>query len=261
MVLDAPEIAGEAKPGQFVHVRCGDEYRPLLRRPFSIHKVEVQGIEILYKVVGEGTRILSERKKGEKLDILGPLGNGYRLPVTSHRSPVILVGGGVGVASLLFLAEKMILPITDHRLPITVLIGAKTRDQVLCEDDFRRLGCEVKISTEGGSYGHKGLVTELLKTFLQTPNSKLRTIIYACGPKPMLKEVADIANKNNILCQVSLEEHMACGLGACLGCAVKTVTSLSRAESRDNQLRVTSFIYRRVCKDGPVFNAREIFWG
>lgn len=278
MVLDAPEVAGEAKPGQFVHVRCGDEYRPLLRRPFSIHKIQnskVKGkkaisdkryaicdlIEILYKVVGEGTRVLSEKKKGEELDLIGPLGTGYRVQGLGDRvQNVILVGGGVGVASLLFLAEELKKRSTVNRERLTVLIGAKTRDQVLCEDDFKDLGCEVKISTEDGSYGYKGLVTDILKSKISAQggsasggkNQKSK-VIYGCGPRLMLKEVAEIADKNNTPCQVSLEEHMACGLGACLGCAIKIANS--------QQPTVDSFIYKKVCKDGPVFNAREIFWG
>jgi len=286
MVLEAPEIAGEAKPGQFVHVRCDDGCRPLLRRPFSIHRIqnsEVRGqkskvkgkvtirdtVEILYKVVGEGTRILIEKKEGEELNLIGPLGNGFRLPVTSNQLPVVLVAGGVGIASLLFLAEEI-------KLPVTVLIGAKTKDQVLCEDDFKKLGCEVKISTEDGSYGYKGLVTELLKTFL----SAFRTLpegarshrdgvhsafIYACGPRPMLKGVAEIAGKDNIPCQVSLEEHMACGLGACLGCAIKVKMPDSGCwmpvkTSASVQGLGSSIQYKRVCKDGPVFDASEVIW-
>jgi dihydroorotate dehydrogenase electron transfer subunit len=221
-------------------------------------------VEILYKVTGEGTRILSEKKEGEELNLIGPLGNGYQIPDTRYQIPVILVAGGVGIASLLFLAEKIKSQVTSSQLPVTVFIGAKTKDQVLCEGDFKNLGCEVKISTEDGSYGHRGLVTEFLKTFLSAfrilPEGALShrdgphsAFIYACGPKPMLKEVAGIAGKDNIPCQVSLEEHMACGLGACLGCAIKTVTSY--------QLPVTNFTYKRVCKDGPVFDASEVIWG
>lgn len=222
-----------AKPGQFLEIKISDGYEPLLRRPFSIHRRRGKDIEIIYRIAGRGTEILSQRKVGEYLNVIGPLGNGFSI---LDSQPSILVAGGMGVAPLVFLAEKL------AKSKTLVLLGAKTKRQILCEKEFRDLGCEVKVATDDGSRGFKGKVTDLLKHLLPTLSSQLSTI-YACGPKLMLKEIALISKQYNIPAQVSLEEHMACGIGACLGCVVKT---------KDG--------FKRVCKEGPVFNADEIVW-
>ncbi len=236
MTLAAWAIAREAKPGQFINVKVSDTQEPLLRRPLGIHGI-TGGLEILYEVVGEGTAILSQRKPGESLDIVGPLGNGFDYrPEAKSQKPQILVAGGMGVAPLLFLAEKL-----KHR-KLLVLIGAKTKSQILCAGEFKKLGCAVKIATDDGSRSFKGKVTDLLKRELSAIRYPL-SAIYACGPRPMLKEISHLSKKYNIPARISLEEHMACGIGACLGCAVKTKEG-----------------FKRVCKDGPVFNAEEIIW-
>jgi dihydroorotate dehydrogenase electron transfer subunit len=268
ILLYCPRIAKIAKPGQFVEFKVSDNYEPLLRRPFSIHRVKGNNIEISYEVLGKGTDILSQRKPGGYLNVIGPLGNGfnYRLPlpagqagVTDYRLP-ILVAGGMGVAPLVFLAEKLAeLRTPNYELRTMILIGAKTKNQILCEKEFKKLGCTVKISTDDGSRGFKGKVTELLRDILassiklQAPSKKTTkpaacslqpaAVIYACGPKPMLEEISRISCKHNIRAQISLEEHMACGTGICFGCAVKT-----------------KYGYKRICKEGPVFNADEIIW-
>jgi dihydroorotate dehydrogenase electron transfer subunit len=245
MVLSAPEIAHQASPGQFIHVKVSDSYTPLLRRPFSVHRVQGQKIKLLYKVVGKGTEILSRKKKGGYLDILGPLGSGYRLPsVTSHISDVILVAGGIGVASLMFLAESLL--VANPELSILVLIGAKNREELLCERDFRRLGCRIKVATENGTRGYKGLASELLEKCLPLSKDTFKPSVFACGPTEMLKRIGEISRRHQFPCQVSLEEHLGCGIGACLGCVIKAKSS--------------TYTYKRVCKDGPVFDAGELIW-
>jgi len=238
IVLSCLPIVKDAKAGQFLAIKITDAYEPLLRRPFSIHRLSGAGIEILYQIVGKGTEILSQKKAGQYLDIIGPLGNGFTYRLPSHRATQlsVLVAGGMGVAPLLFLAETIF-----TRKPL-VLIGAKTRSDVLCEKEFRKLGCNVKIATDDGSKGFKGYVSKLLKKELSTIDYRLSTI-YSCGPRPMLREIAVISKEYNIPAQVSLEEHMACGMGACLGCVVNTQDG-----------------FKRVCKEGPVFNADEIVW-
>jgi dihydroorotate dehydrogenase electron transfer subunit len=153
----------------------------------------------------------------------------------------ILVGGGIGVAPLVALAEGL----GGGR----VIIGARTKTHIMCEEEFKALGCVVRTVTEDGSKGRKGLATDLLKDVLRT---ELKTTIYACGPTPMLKAVALIARANGISCQVSLEEHMACGVGVCLGCPVKVKTQYAKDGAQ--------YDYKMVCKDGPVFNAEEVVW-
>lgn len=241
------------EPGQFVEVKVADSRDPLLRRPFSVHRMRGFNMEILYEVLGKGTQALSQKKPGEYLDVIGPLGNGFTYPKADSRKPIaILVAGGMGVAPLIFLAEKLReIPNPKTQTPNLILLGARKKSQILCEDEFKKLGCEVKIATDDGSRGFKGTATDLLKKELLTHNSKLLTI-YGCGPHPMLKELSGIAKQHSIPAQVSLEAHMACGIGACMGCVVKQRTN--------NQKLGTHFEYKRVCKDGPVFNADEIIW-
>jgi len=229
MTLDAPYIARYATPGQFVQVRCSDGFDPLLRRPFSIHRLASnQGVEILYEVIGRGTEILSMKKKGEHLDVLGPLGKGFTLP---RSSTATIITGGMGVAPFVFLAEVL----KKKNIKTTVLIGANTKSLILCEKDFKKLGFEIYIATDDGSRGCKGLVSKLFKP-------QTGTIVYVCGPNPMLKCIAGMCKRKRIDCEVSLEEKMACGIGACLGCSVKV-------KSGRNKL---------ACKDGPVFKATDL---
>lgn len=249
-ILEAPLITKKAKPGQFLNIKLSGGLKPFLRRPFSIHNISGSKLGILYEVLGKGTKALAGKKKGEYLDIIGPLGNGFDYRKTGKPSGQIniLVAGGIGVAPLLFLSKKI--KVKDK----IVLIGAKTKNQILCEKEFKDSGCDVKIATDDGSAGFKGRVTDLLKNILQNQGQSpwLRRhrqggdsplTIYACGPKPMLKAVSDIAEKENLSAQISMEEHMSCGIGACLGCVVKTKKGLER-----------------VCKEGPVFNAKYLIW-
>lgn len=220
--FEAPEIARLAHPGQFLHIRINEGIDPLLRRPFSIHRVEDGRVDILFKVIGKGTELLSKKRVGEELDVLGPLGNGFRI---REGRNVFLVAGGIGIAPLFFLAQELI---KSRSLP-TIFIGAKTYEEILCEDELRGMGVEVGVATEDGSCGHHGLVNDLLLGLHPTS-------IYACGPLKMLVEVTRFAKKEGVFFQVSLETRMGCGVGACLGCAMKVGSS-----------------YRYVCRDGPVF--------
>ena len=239
--LEAPSVCRQARPGQFVMVKCSKGMTPFLRRPLSFHRIGKNAFELLYQIIGKGTEALSLRKKGEAVDIIGPLGNGFsahRTPHTAHRA--MLIAGGIGVAPLVALAEKLAHSV--ERIRYSVFIGAQTKSYILCEKEFKKLGAEVHIATEDGSRGHKGLITELLRKELSAKRYPLNAI-YACGPRRMLKEIARIAGSIGTHCEISLEERMACGTGACLGCAVKTVVG-----------------YKMACKDGPIFNAGDIIW-
>jgi dihydroorotate dehydrogenase electron transfer subunit len=231
------------KPGQFVMLRVFDGVDPLLRRPFSVHKLvesdgRVTGIEILYKVVGKGTRLLAGIRAGDSLDVLGPLGSAFLLPENAHR--VFIVAGGIGIAPMVFLAthllEREVLP--DN---VTVFVGGRTKDDLLCLDDFDRLGIVSRTSTDDGSAGDHCLVTLPVELAL---DDRQPDVIYACGPLEMLKCVSGIAESRGIACQVSIETRMACGMGACLGCAVP--------------IRNAPATYVHACLDGPVFDLQEI---
>ena len=244
--LSSPDIAQSCCPGQFINIKVNAGMDPLLRRPLSIHRAGAGKISILYEVLGPATKILSLKKPGEHLDIIGPLGNGFTIPHTrSLAHPLtILVAGGMGVAPLVFLAQKLAeRKMKSEKRKTIVLIGARAKNQILCADEFKKLGCEVKIATDDGSRGFKGKVTELLAENLRLATRETRHAIYTCGPSPMLKSIAWICAEANISAQLSLEAHMACGIGACLGCVVKTKSGM-----------------QRVCKEGPVFAAQELIW-
>ncbi len=233
--LSSKKITKDAGPGQFVQIKVSDGTVPLLRRPFSFHKISKGSFEVLYHVVGDGSRILSKRKKGEKLDIIGPLGNGFDI---QKGKIAVLIGGGCGVAPLYALEEEM----KRQKIESHFFMGATTRSLLLCQSDFTKIGTKLYVSTDDGSSGSKSNVSALFSSRLDLLD-KEKVIIYSCGPKPMLKAVASIAKEKNIACYLSLEEHMACGIGACLGCTVKTKNG-----------------NKRVCKDGPVFDAEELIW-
>ncbi len=245
-----------ASPGQFVMIKVNNSYDPFLRRPMSIYKIDKKrgGFEILYQVVGKGTNIMSELKKGDEIDVLGPLGRGFWIPEKIERA--IIVAGGIGVAPMVALTEEIRCKMQDARGKITVFIGGKTKYDILCKEDFKKIGAKVHIATEDGSMGKKGTSVDLFKKFVTDSQSSIfnrqSSIIFACGPQGMLKAVVDIARDKNLACQVSLDKRMACGTGACLGCVVKTKSFQPSAFSPQS--------YKCVCTDGPVFNAEEINW-
>ncbi len=233
----------DATPGQFVMLRISDQLSPLLRRPFSIHRVIPaekggNGIEVLYKVVGEGTRQISLLEPGDTVDLLGPLGKGFQIS-DSDRS-IMMVAGGIGVAPLVFLASTLI---KEGIRPSAcrIFIGGRSKADLLCRDDFSNLNMPVYLTTEDGTEGEKGLITLAMEEQIK---KRPPDVIYACGPPGMLKAVIDRAKTDAIACQVSIETMMACGMGACLGCAV---------ENRDPNEK-----YWHACLDGPVFNAEAI---
>lgn len=245
MEIEASHLGRNFSPGQFVMVKLQEKvYNPLLRIPLGVHVIREKRIKLLYKVVGSGTRLLSEKLKNEKVDILGPLGKGFDLNLISGNKKfhAIIVAGGRGIAPLYAVAETIL----KKKSKVDVFIGANTKKHVLCHRELKKLGAKVHVATEDGTIGHKGLVTDLvLRHFKQLSTNDYRlSTIYACGPKPMLAAVVKETKKYNIPVQVSLDEYMACGIGACLGCAV----------------RVEPCGYKLVCEDGPVFDAREIRW-
>lgn len=241
MSVKSAYLAKNTSPGQFFEVKCPDGSGAFLRRPLGAHKINKYGVEMLYEVAGKGTLALSGMKAGQELDIIGPLGNGFKIGKSNDKySEAILIAGGIGVAPLVALAENL-----AKCRKMTVIIGACKKSHVLCESDMKKTGAKVLIATEDGSKGMKGLVTDVLKKLLRPTSSIQRPTIYACGPTGMLKAVAALADKHDIPCQVSMEEHMACGVGVCLGCPVRMQKTGE---------------YKMVCKDGPVFDARGIAW-
>lgn len=230
IVMEAGELADKAVPGQFVHIKCG--HSRLLRRPISIADAGDGKLRIIFDTVGSGTEWLSGRKPGDLLDVMGPLGRGFDL----SGKNIIVVGGGIGVPPMLCAAKR-------HGGAAAVT-GFRSRDRVILEEEFREACKEVYITTDDGSYAQKGFVSQPLEELLKKGGYDG---VLACGPRVMLKSVAEVCEKYGVRCQVSMEERMGCGVGACLVCACKT--------KKDGEEHMS-----RVCRDGPVFEASEVVW-
>ncbi len=244
--------ASRVRPGQFVMLRIGTALDPFLRRPFGIYKVlgrkgsrmlSGEGIEIIYKVVGVGTTVLSAKAPGEYVGVFGPLGNGF--PLLRGSEKTIMVAGGVGIAPFYLLAEASLAGGGRGAGANLLLYGGPSAADTAITTDCKKLGCKVKVATEDGSAGTKGLVTDLLADRLDVDS-----IVYACGPPAMLKAVSAMAAGVGAKCLVSLERAMACGIGVCLGCALKT--GVHKDSSHES--------YDMVCTDGPVFDSSIIDW-
>lgn len=227
--LDAGELAESAAVGQFVNVKCGEGL--LLRRPISICRVEGTKLNIVFEVRGEGTAWLAARQEGDLLDVMGPLGHGFSYP----QGKVLVVGGGIGVPPMLHTARKA-------PSGAIACLGFRNASKAMLISEFEQCCEQVYVASDDGSLGIHSYVAGIVDTALT--NQPEISAVLACGPKIMLKTVYDAAKKHNVPCQVSMEERMGCGIGACLVCACKSADGA----------------YRHVCKDGPVFAAEEVCW-
>lgn len=212
------------KAGQFVNIKLDGFY---LRRPISVCDIDRDALTIIYKVVGQGTDLMAKMNVRDTLDVLTGLGNGYDLSMSGDKP--LLLGGGVGVPPLYYLAKKLV----EEGKEVTAVLGFNTADEVFCEQDFKDLGVKTIITTVDGSYGTKGFVTDAIKDMDYT-------YFYTCGPEPMLKAVYKATSTSG---QFSFEKRMGCGFGACMGCSCKTITG-----------------NKRICKEGPVLVKEDIIW-
>jgi dihydroorotate dehydrogenase electron transfer subunit len=247
--IDCPPIAERIKPGQFVMLKVSDDYSPLLRRPFSVYKSYPSRhpekgkrgyLFILYKEVGKGTRKMTALRKGQRVGLIGPLGNGFTLPSLPSSENAILIGGGMGIVSLYPLIEGF----RERRC--SVFIGGKTERDILCVKEFEKFNSNIFIATEDGSLGYEGTVIDLFLSQRKRFGENEKYYLYACGPAAMLKALAGAVRTKHFISQASLEARMGCGFGACWGCVVKTTHPKAP--------------YQRVCKEGPVFQLEDIVW-
>lgn len=232
--ISCPEIAQVAVPGQFVHIRIGSF---TLRRPISICGIDpIKGtLRIVFEIRGEGTSAIADLNKGDVIDMLAPLGHGFT--VNPDFKKVILIGGGIGTPPMLPLAKA-------YGEKAVAISGFRNASAVILQEDFAAAGAETILCTDDGSAGIHGFVTQPLEEFVRNGGVDA---VFACGPTPMLKRITEICKENSVYCEISLEERMACGIGACLGCACKT-------KRNDEEY------FAHVCKDGPVFKAEEVLW-
>ncbi|WP_124098033.1 dihydroorotate dehydrogenase electron transfer subunit [Ruminococcus sp. Marseille-P6503] len=232
ITVKCPEIAAEAEAGQFAQIAAEGFF---LRRPISICDIDRTNgtIRFVFEVRGKGTEKISELNKGDMIDIIAPLGKGFKALGSDKKA--VCIGGGIGTPPMLGIAKK-------YGKRAAVISGFRTSSIAILQEDFKAAGAETILCTDDGSAGVHGFVTDALKSYLKSAKPD---IIYACGPMPMLKGIVDIAEKYGIETQVSLEQRMACGVGACLGCVCRTV--------KDGKE-----IYSHVCKDGPVFDSKEV---
>lgn len=237
LVVRAPAIAPLVQPGQFAHVRIPPLKTALLRRPFSIFQVAGDTFSILYKTVGAGTGELSRMRPGEELSVIAPLGRGFTVPAPGAETP-LLVAGGYGMAAMYLLAQR-----SPQRG--IVFVGGRRQEDILCEAEFAALGWEVRATTQDGSYGETGLVTAPLLAELRRGVAGRK--IFSCGPTPMLRAVGKMAEEFQVPAELSLDEHMCCGVGVCLACVVPVKAG-------------EGWEYKRSCTEGPVFDSRVIAW-
>ena len=235
--VESSEITQNAKPGQFLEIRVSDNIDPFLRRPISIYNIDKENniIEFVFQIRGKGTKILSEKKEGDFIDVLGPLGNGTF--EVEDQENVMIIGGGIGIFPLYELTKQL-----KNKSNTRVYLGFRNENYVVLEKEFQEIANSVIVTTDDGSYGNKGFAIEYMKKDILKNKPD---IIYACGPLAMLKIIQELSIAENIPCQISLEERMGCGIGACLGCAVKII------DGHDTK-------YGHVCKDGPVFWANQV---
>jgi dihydroorotate dehydrogenase electron transfer subunit len=250
LTIVAPEIGENVLPGQFVNVRCGEGRANILRRPFSVFRVHKRGgwastIEIVFDVTGPGTQFLSQQRGHNMLDLTGPLGRGFVMP--KRRAHCLVVGGGIGAAPLFFLADE--LRNEGHR--VDVILGARNSGLLLNQIDARRLASVCRVTTDDGSTGEQGRVTDIL---VETMEKCETEVVYACGPHPMLHAVSDICTEQKVPVQVAVEELMACGFGVCMTC-VMPLRHPKKAKGDEDEV-----VYARSCTEGPVFNGSQVVW-
>jgi len=239
-VIDAPAIGRDARPGQFVMVKVSEGSAPLLRRPLGIHDADAAGFELFFRVAGQGTEILSQKREGERLDIIGPLGRGFTVASAAKGRTAALVGGGRGIAPLFFLARALA---AAGARPV-IFYGGRGLADIPLRDRLEKAGFEVRCSTDDGSFGFAGFITALVEKELARVEP---AVVYACGPDPMMKALAAITARHGLPAEFSLESVMGCGIGACWGCVHRI-----RNEGGDGWVKI--------CEEGPVFPGERIRW-
>lgn len=234
LCIDAKPISKKILPGQFIHIRVNDGFEPFFRRPFSVYRAK-KYVEIFYEVIGPGTGFLADKQKGDTIDVLGPVGTPFNMPPNGIKQ-VVMIAGGIGIAPFLILSDVL----KNKGYELILLYGGRSKGHVYKMSEFKENSCKVYIATDDGSVGDKGRVSRL---FSKINTNQTKTFLYTCGPKPMMASVQSFARKSKLRGEAACEEIMACALGACLGCSIKTTKG-----------------YKTVCYDGPVFDLDEVIF-
>lgn len=267
MTLEGPhELVSEIKPGQFINIKINRGNDPLFRRPFSIFRCFKKNgghsyLQIVYEVVGKGTEIMSYLGRGDALDVIGPLGNGFVWD--RNKKTHVVIGGGIGSAGIFMLCEELSLAINEYGIELYIILDVKSRNRLILEDEFNALNGEVIIATHDGSYGYHGYVTNMISNYIDSGKIPSDCTIYACGPEQMYRALVPICQQYNILTRISIERHMMCGMGACMSCVCKVDKNniLKRRNLKDSHIVIDQekeFGYALVCKDGPIFYIDEV---
>lgn len=259
--FQAPHITAHCRPGQFIALKASDRYDPLLRRPMSLFTVDPRKktAAILFKIFGPGTRYLANRKKGQTLDFLGPLGNRFVIPARTDR--VIIVAGGLGLAPLNFLLEELIRKRKHPQDRLLLLLGARVKEDLVALRKSLRLPTKTALATDDGSVGFRGTVTQLLEKELDgKKNDHRHTVLFACGPEGMLQATCRIANERQIFGQIAVENHMACSFGICMGCMVRCRKKVTPPSEETDRTEISREVYQRACTEGPIFTMHEVVW-
>jgi len=241
LTFRSESISKGLEPGNFVHIRTSEDYDPLFRRAMSIHSAEGAFFSVFFRIIGKGTARLARMVRGDRADVVGPLGNTFKLPEGDEQ--VLMVAGGTGMPPLYFLAKRLLMTGGLKAEQITFLSGIGGKNDRWLTEDPTTLGVNCQISSDDGTIGHHGFVTELLMAQLNKLDIA-GTRVYSCGPEAMMREVSRICMERDVRCQLSLEGDMPCGIGTCLGCVV--------------QVRGQADEFKRICKDGPVFDNTEV---
>lgn len=231
IAFESERLAHSIQPGQFLQVAVTEDYDPFLRRPFTIYRVLRNRLEILYEIVGQGSEILSRKVRGDRLKVMGPLGNTFSMRMKNRIH--VIVGGGVGIAPFIFLGQKIKI---DH-----FLMGARSKKGLLPKSEIGALWSKSRFTTEDGSYGRRGFITECLEEVIKECRHPRRIYLYVCGPRAMMRAVREMTDRHGLEGEASVDERMACGVGACLGCVVETTNG-----------------YKTSCREGTVFRLRDL---
>jgi dihydroorotate dehydrogenase electron transfer subunit len=262
------QLISGIKPGQFINIRITQRNDPFFRRPFSVFRCSKKdsghsSLQVVYEVVGRGSEIMSRLERGDKIDVIGPLGNGFAW--ARNKKTHVVIGGGIGSAGIFMLCEELSEATNIDGTELYMILDVKTKNLLILEEEFNALNGNVLIATHDGSFGYNGYVTDMIRNYIESKRIPADCAIYACGPEQMYKDLVPVCQQYNISAQISIERNMMCGMGACMSCVCKVNKKniLKRRVLEASHVVIDEekeFGYALVCRDGPVFYIDEVIF-